>query len=112
MEHFRRGLDRPNGMAMLGTVLAEEHETPELLASFRQYLVAPRRAALGALLERAMARGELRADADLELAANMLVGSYYAQYLAGSPFSDDWAARVVDAVLAGITAGKAVHRVY
>lgn len=34
MENFRRGLDRPNGMAMLGTVLAEEHETPELLASF------------------------------------------------------------------------------
>jgi AcrR family transcriptional regulator len=103
MENFRHGLDRPNGMAMLGTVLAEEHETPELLASFRQYLVAPRRAAIGALLERARARGELRLDADLELAANMLVGSYYAQYLAGQPFAQDWAARVVDAVLAGLT---------
>lgn len=102
MENFRHGLDRPSGMAMLGTVLAEEHETPELLASFRQYLVAPRRAAIGALLERARERGELRPDADLDLAANMLVGSYYAQYLAGQPFAADWAARVVDAVLAGL----------
>lgn len=106
MENFRRGLDRPNGMAMLGTVLAEEHETPELLASFRQYLVAPRRAAVGALLERARERGELRPDADLELAANMLIGSYYAHYLSGRPFPDDWAARAVDAVLAGLRPGQ------
>lgn len=105
MENFRRGLDRPNGMAMLGTVLAEEHETPELLASFRRHLVAPRRAAIGAILQRARERGELRPDADLELAANMLVGGYYAHYLAGRPFPDDWAARAVDAVLAGIGAG-------
>lgn len=104
MENFRRGLDRPNGMAMLGTVLAEEHETPELLASFRQHLVAPRRAAIDAILQRARARGELRPDADLELAANMLVGSYYAHYLAGRPFPDDWATRVVDTLLAGMRA--------
>lgn len=105
LENFRRGLDRPNGMAMLGTVLAEEHETPELLASFRQHLVAPRRAAVGALLERARERGELRPDADLELAANMLIGSYYAHYLSGRPLPDDWAARAVDAVLAGLRRG-------
>ncbi|EFO80585.1 transcriptional regulator, TetR family [Oscillochloris trichoides DG-6] len=104
MENFRHGLDRPHGMAMLGTVLAEEHATPELLARFREYLVAPRRTAIRVLLERACNRAELHPNADLELAENMLVGSYYAHYLAGYPFPADWATRVVDAVLAGIKA--------
>jgi AcrR family transcriptional regulator len=104
MTNFRHGLDRPNGMVMLGTVLAEEYATPELLASFREYLVQPRRQAIRAILQRARERGELRADADPGLAGNMLIGAYYAQYLAGEPFADDWAARIVDAVLAGLRA--------
>lgn len=103
MNHLRRALDRPYGMAMIGTVLAEEHETPELLASFRTYLVQPRREAVQAILEQARARGELRSDASLEVAANMLIGPYYAQYLAGVPFAADWSEQIVDAVLAGIT---------
>lgn len=92
-------------------MLAEEHETPELLASFRKYLVHPRReaigailrrAAIGAILRRAAERGELRADADLNLAANMLVGACYAQYLSGVALADDWPERVVDACLISI----------
>lgn len=102
LRHLRRALGRPYGMALLGTVLAEEHETPELLASFREYLVHPRRTAVRAILERARAHGELPAGADLTLAINMLIGAYYAQYLAGEPFADDWAERVADQALASI----------
>jgi hypothetical protein len=36
------------------------------------------------------------------LAVNLLVGAYYAQYLANTPFSEQWSAAVVDAVLAGL----------
>lgn len=102
MEHFRRALSRPYGMSLLGTVLAEEHETPELLAAFREYLVVPRRCALRAILDAAQARGELSPDADIALAVNMLVGAFYAQYVAGSPFAADWSTRLVDAVLTGL----------
>lgn len=104
LEHFRRAISRPHGMALLGTVLAEEHETPELLVAFREYLVAPRRQALRAILDRAGARGEFRDDADLSLAVNMLVGAYYAQYLAAIPFSEQRSADVADAVLAWLRA--------
>ena len=31
-----------------------------------------------------------------------LVGSYYAQYLAGQPFPEDWPEAAVDTVLVGI----------
>jgi AcrR family transcriptional regulator len=102
MEHFRRAISRPYGMSLLGTTLAEEYETPALLAAFREYLVVPRRRALRAILDAAQARGELRPGADLDLAVNMLVGAYYAQYLAGMPFAEDWSVAVVTAVLAGV----------
>ena len=101
LRHLKRGVERPFGMAMIGTVLAEEAHTPELLSLFRERLVAPRRAALRGVLEAARDRGELREDADLDAAVAALVGAYYAQYLAGRPFPRRWPAPVVDVVLDG-----------
>jgi len=99
MTHFRHALDRPYGMAMLGSMLAEEHDTPELLAVFREYLVLPRRAALRALLTEGQQRGQVAPDAPLELVIQMLIGAYYAQYLEGTPFDPDWSTQIVDTVL-------------
>jgi AcrR family transcriptional regulator len=106
LRHFRRGVERPFGMAMIGSVFAEEHNTPQLLALFRERLVEPRRAELREVLEHAQGRGKLREEGDIEAAVNMLVGSYYAQYLAGDPFPDDWPAAVVDTVLSGLREAK------
>lgn len=100
LAQLRNALDRPNGMGMVGTVLSEERETPALLASFREHLVAPRRRAVRAILEAAQARDELRLDADLAITGTLLVGAYYAHYLSGAPFPDGWTEQVVDAVLA------------
>jgi AcrR family transcriptional regulator len=102
LDQLRHALDRPNGMGMVGTVLSEERQTPELLASFREQLVAPRRQAIWMILERARGRGELRPDADLAITATLLVGAYYAHYLGGTPFPSDWSERVIDAVLRSI----------
>lgn len=102
LRHFRRGVERPFGMAMIGSVLAEEHATPELLMLFRERVVEPRRRELSEVLEHARERDELREEADAEAAVNMLVGSYYAQYLAGGSFPDDWPEAVVGTILAGL----------
>jgi AcrR family transcriptional regulator len=99
---FRRGIGRAGGMALLGTVLAEAEQTPELLALFRERLVAPRRRELLAVLEAARDRGELRDGADLRAAVQMLVGAWYAQELAGDPVPRDWPAGLVDTVLDGL----------
>jgi len=99
LRHFREGIERPYGMTMLGTVLAEEHHTPELLEQFRAHVVQPRRRMLRSVLEHAQARGELRADVDLDTAVNMLIGSYYAHYLAGTAIAADWPERAVRLVL-------------
>jgi AcrR family transcriptional regulator len=104
LRHLRRGAERPFGMAMIGTVLAEEDHTPQLLALFRERVVAPRRGAIRAVLDAARERDELRAGAgaDLDAAVQALVGAYYAQYLSGAPFPRRWPGSVVDVVLDGL----------
>jgi len=93
---FRGGIERPHGMAMLGTVLAEEEHVPELIAAFRRDVVLPRRERLRSILGRA----RLRPGLDAESAVNMAIGSYYAEYLARGRPRRDWAERIADAVLA------------
>lgn len=86
-------------MAMIGTVLAEEHHHPELLARFREHVVAPRRRLLRSVPEQARERGELVQGAGIDRAVTMLVGSYYAGYLAGDETPANWPEQTVDALL-------------
>lgn len=110
LENFCRSLMRPNGMSLIGTVLAEEAHTPELLALFRERLVAPRRTMLRAILERARDRGELRPDADIDCAVSALVGAFYGRYLASSRIPHSFARNLVEIVWRGVAAPKAAIR--
>jgi AcrR family transcriptional regulator len=101
---FQRSLLRPNGMAMIGTLLVEERHNPELLELFRRRVVRHRRSVLRAILEEAASEGMLKQGADLDAAVNLLVGSFYARYLTGEGVPRDWARRVVDCVWKGIAA--------
>jgi AcrR family transcriptional regulator len=96
---FREGALRPNGLAMLGAVLAEQHENPELLRLFRKHVVQPRRENLRRILRAALESRQIDPDADIEVAITMLVGSLEAASIAGRPPGKDWPARVVDAWL-------------
>lgn len=102
LRRFQGGASRPYGMSLIGTVLAEEHETPQLLRHFREDVVAPRRELFRAILERARDRGEVREDINIGLSVNLLVGAFYAQYLEGRPLGEGWAECVVDTVLWGL----------
>ena len=82
-------------MAAVGTLLAEEHRHPELLAAFRHRLVEPRRAALRRALAEGISSGELPDSADPDVLASMLIGSFYARCIATSDIPDDWAERTL-----------------
>lgn len=113
LRRFHAGVSRPFGMAMIGTVLAEEHHHPELISHFRAHVVAPRRQLLRAVLVAARERNELVPAADIDGAVAMLVGSYYAAYLAGDEIRRDWPERAVDMMLRCLLkpdAGSAVPR--
>jgi AcrR family transcriptional regulator len=68
------------GMAETGVfdlmprLLADVAGDREMHALFSQHLVAPRRRVLRKLLERAIARGEVRADVDLDHATDLIIG--------------------------------------
>lgn len=99
---FRSLLLRPNGLAMIGTLLVEERTNPELLELFRRRIVATRRRQVRTLLEAAVAARLLRRNADLDAATNLLIGSFYARYVSGEPIGPDWPERVVALVWAGL----------
>ncbi len=102
LRHLKDGIEAAYGMSLLGTLLVEERDTPDLLALYREQIVLPLRGLLRATLTRAQARGELAPGAEIEYLIHALVGSYYARYVAAAPIENDWPERTVDALLAGV----------
>jgi AcrR family transcriptional regulator len=92
-------------LEVVGTLIGAR-EDPGALDLHRQRVVAPRMGYARSLLEQAREEGRLRADADLDLALEMLVGSVFARRIAGLPSAPGWAERAVDAVWAGMGAGS------
>jgi AcrR family transcriptional regulator len=96
---YAANFERVNGMALVGTCLAEEAHTPELITLLRARTVLPRRTLVRQALERGRDRGEIREDADLEAAVSALLGSFLADHLAGRGGHPNWAEQAVDLVL-------------
>ena len=98
-----------NAVRILGTTLmgrvmqglvSDLAADPELARAFRQRVVATRVAEVERLVERGIARGDLRLDSDRELLHELLFGPvYYRLMLSGRPLEDGLAERIVDAVL-------------
>jgi AcrR family transcriptional regulator len=101
LEAFARGISRPDGVSMVGTMLLRSTD-PELVALYRERLVAPRRARLRAILERAREQGQLAEDADLDAALAMFTGSWYARALEGGRPLAGWARRTAAVVWRGL----------
>jgi AcrR family transcriptional regulator len=106
LRHFHAAITRPHGFSLVGTVLAEEHSTPALLARFRERLLGPRRTRVEGILRRGVTGGTLHADLDVDVAANLLIGSFYARHLATSCVPADWPELLLTTVWPGWQAGS------
>jgi AcrR family transcriptional regulator len=95
LENFRRNLALGDSMPLLGTLLAEEGRHPELIGRFRARLAGPRRAMLSDAIEGGVREGELPRDTEVDAVVNMLIGSFYACYIAQGAIPRDWATRVL-----------------
>jgi len=95
LENFRRNLALGDSMPLLGTLLAEEGRHPEVIGRFRARLVKPRRALLAEALKEGVASGELPRELDVEAAVNILIGSFYARYVARGEVPRNWPRRVL-----------------
>lgn len=81
-------------LEVIGCLLAAREE-PHAMALHRNRVVEPRMRVLRSLLEDARDEGLLRADADLDLVLQMLMGGVFARRIAGLPAQRGWARRAV-----------------
>jgi Tetracyclin repressor-like, C-terminal domain len=95
---LRGNLARRNGMAVLGTILAEERRHPELLEQFRRRLDEPLRERLREVLALGIQAGRLRPGLDIDAAVSLLIGSLYAQYARTQQIPDEWAERTLSVI--------------
>ena len=100
------GLTDPENVRIIGQLIAQGARDPALADTLRTRLLAPRRAALIRMIDRGIERGELPADTDRPVLADLFVGPLYHRALvSGEPVNHDVARRIVATVLAGHARG-------
>jgi hypothetical protein len=101
-----RGLLRfytgPSGR-VFAQLVGEAQTDPEIRRELRTNLVDSRRQVFRTIWERGVARGELRADADLDAAIDILIGpALYRLMMGHAPLTDEAADALVNAALRGL----------
>jgi AcrR family transcriptional regulator len=104
---FVNGAVRILGKTLMGRVMqglvSDLAANEDLGKAFREQIVSMRLAEARRLIERAIARGEVRSDVDVVLVHELLLGPvYYRLLLSGGKLDGRLAERVVDAILPGI----------
>ena len=90
------------GRNVKAMIAATQGET-ELAKAFRNQFVAASRAEGKALLMRAVATGEIRAEVDLEVAVDLIYGPIYYRLLVGhAPLDREFTDRLLREVLTGL----------
>ena len=86
-------------------LLGEGEKYPRLMARYKETVVQPRRDAMRAVIRRGIQTGELRADTDVEIAMLSLTGAIMSlEKSEDGTFDGDFAARLVDGLLLGLSA--------
>ena len=94
----------PRRARQFALLQGEGAKYPRLMARFAETVVEPRREVVRSVLRRGVATGELREDADIEVALFMLRGASLASTMHGQEPIEDYAKRVVDEMLRGLAA--------
>jgi AcrR family transcriptional regulator len=108
LENFAHCITAAGAGPLAGLMLADGVDEA-VRTAYLERLVAPRRARLRTILTSAIERGDLDADADLEVAGSFLTGSWYAYRIAGRAIPDDWAQRVATLVWAACARETSSH---
>ena len=91
---------------VIRALLSQIAVNPTLGDPFRATVVQARRKEIGRVIERGIGRGDLRRDADKDVATELLVGPVYFRLMFGGDLDDAFAGRIVDSVLDGYGARK------
>jgi len=86
---------------VIRALLSQIAINPTLGDPFRASVVQARRDEIARVIRRGIARGDLRPDADVDVATELLVGPVYFRLMFGGQLTIDFANRVVENVLRG-----------
>jgi AcrR family transcriptional regulator len=88
------------------SIMGGAERYPELMSRFTREVVEPRRDIIRMVLRRGIDTGELRADLDVEVTLWLVMGAlaHRARAFGVGPIPEDFADKVIDALLAGIGA--------
>lgn len=105
LEYLRRSALARRSHSSLALISTELHAMPELYRRYHQLVIEPRRERMRLLLARGVERGEIRADVDLDLLGELVVGPMLSRTLLrpGAPLDDpNLSASIVDTLLQGL----------
>ncbi len=89
---------------VIRAMLSQIASNPRVGDPFRATVVEARRAEITKVIQRGIARGDLRPDADPGVATELLVGPVYFRLMFGGVLDLDFAGQIVDSVLRGFSA--------
>ena len=96
--------DTPFG-PVIRALLSQIAVNPALGDPFRATVVQSRRAEVGRVIGLGILRGDLRPDADVDIATELLVGPVYFRLMFGGELTDEFADRVGDTVYRAFARG-------
>jgi AcrR family transcriptional regulator len=104
---FRRLLKRrPVGRVLTG-LLAQAQNDPEFAELYRERFLEPRRIATRTIFQRAIERGEIPADSDLDVALDLVYGALLHRLFHGhAPLDERFGEKIIETVVTGLERGK------
>lgn len=104
------GMAGPRQTALFGSILTALTTDPEFAEAFRRVVVGPKVAAARVIWQRAVGRGEVSPDADLEILEPALAGILmHRAHLVGDTPTPDLVTRVIDSVILPAASAPATH---
>jgi AcrR family transcriptional regulator len=89
---------------VIAALVSKARNDPEFAEEYRVRFVVPRREPARLIFTRAVSRGEIPADTDIEAVLDLLYGPFYHRLLQGhAPLTDRFAQTIVDYIVAGVS---------
>jgi AcrR family transcriptional regulator len=111
MRPWARRLRRRPYARVIGTFIAKANTDPDFAAEYLARLVTPRRDNARELFRRAVERGEVAPEVQVDVALDLLYGALYHRFLHGhAPITDRFVTDVIDMALSGIATAPPPRR--
>ena len=101
-----RAIIETNFGPVIRALLSQIAGNPKLGDPFRETVVQTRREEVAKMIARGIGRGDLRPDANADIATELLVGPVYFRLVFGGELNEEFANEIVDNVMRGYRSNK------